>query len=50
MAHDSAGCSYPNGYTNPVCDDPASEAHIQVGGYYGDLRDLVLSMASILKK
>ena len=36
MAHDSAGCSYPNGYTNPICDDSTSEAHIQVGGYHND--------------
>ena len=34
MAHDSAGCDYPNGFTNPICDDPAQEEHVHVGGYY----------------
>ena len=34
MAHDSAGCDYPNGYTNPICDDPTQEEHVHVGGYY----------------
>ena len=33
MAHDSAGCDYPNGYSNPVCDDPTQLEHVHVGGY-----------------
>ena len=37
MTHDNAGCEYPNGYTNPVCDDPTELEHIHIGGY-GQLR------------
>ena len=37
MTHDNAGCDYPNGYTNPVCDDPTELEHIHIGGE-GNLR------------
>jgi hypothetical protein len=33
VAHDSAGCDYPNGFTNPICDDSTQMEHVYVGGH-----------------
>ena len=33
MAHDNAGCDFPNTFTNPICEDSTQEAHVHVGGW-----------------